>query len=57
MFFISSKAFYFTDILRIENLWQFAGITKLQLDNNVIERIEGLDNLVNLVWLGNCFFY
>ncbi len=25
---------------------------KLQLDNNVIERIEGLENLTNLVWLG-----
>jgi hypothetical protein len=40
------------DILRIENLWQFVNIVKLQLDNNVIEKIEGLENLVNLVWLG-----
>jgi hypothetical protein len=41
------------DILRIENLWQFENLTKLQLDNNVIEKIEGLENLKNLIWLGN----
>ena len=46
------KLFLNKDILRIENLWQFENITKLQLDNNVIEKIEGLENLVNLVWLG-----
>lgn len=27
-------------------------MTKLQLDNNVIEKIEGLESLKNLVWLG-----
>ena len=30
-------------------------LTKLQLDNNLIEVIEGLDALVNLVWLGMLF--
>jgi hypothetical protein len=40
------------DILRIENLWQFDSLIKLGLDNNVIEKIEGLDTLKNLVWLG-----
>ena len=30
----------------------FTGLTKLQLDNNIIEKIEGLDTLVNLQWLG-----
>jgi len=35
----------FKNILRIENLWQFDNLTKLQLDNNVIEKIEGLDSL------------
>ena len=40
------------DILRIENLWQFSGLRKLQLDNNIIERIEGLETLVHLEWLG-----
>lgn len=40
------------DILKIDNLWQFTSLTKLQLDNNIIEKIEGLNSLVNLVWLG-----
>lgn len=40
------------DILRIENLWQFSNLVKLQLDNNIIEKIEGLDTLVHLEWLG-----
>lgn len=40
------------DILRIDNLWQFENLRKLQLDNNIIERIEGLENLIHLVWLG-----
>ena len=40
------------DILKIDNLWQMTVLTKLQLDNNLIEVIEGLDALVNLVWLG-----
>lgn len=40
------------DILRIDNLWQFESLRKLQLDNNIIERIEGLENLTHLVWLG-----
>lgn len=48
--------FYFPplalDILKIDNLWQFANLTKLQLDNNIIEKIEALDSLVHLVWLG-----
>lgn len=41
-----------TDILRIENLWQFSGLRKLQLDNNIIEKIDGLETLVHLEWLG-----
>ena len=45
-------SFYFTDILKIDNLWEFTKLTKLQLDNNIIEKIEGLESLVNLVWLG-----
>ncbi len=43
---------FFVDILKIYHLWHFTSLTKLQLDNNVIERIEGLENLTNLVWLG-----
>lgn len=41
-----------SDILRIDNLWQFENLRKLQLDNNIIEKIEGLENLTHLVWLG-----
>lgn len=40
------------DILRMENLWLFGNLTKLQMDNNIIERIEGLDMLPKLTWLG-----
>lgn len=42
----------YKNVLKIDNLWCFKSLTKLQLDNNIIERIEGLDHLVNLVWLG-----
>lgn len=41
-----------SDILRIDNLWQFENLQKLQLNNNIIERIEGLEKLTHLVWLG-----
>ena len=33
-------------------MWEFTNLVKLQLDNNIIEKIEGLDMLVNLEWLG-----
>ena len=36
----------------MENLWCVENLIKLQLDNNIIEKIEGLESLVNLVWLG-----
>ena len=42
------------DILRIDNLWQFRNLRKLQLDNNIIEEISGLEVLVHLEWLGRC---
>ena len=43
----------FSDILKIDNMWNFVSLTKLQMDNNIIEKIEGLEKLVNLEWLGN----
>jgi hypothetical protein len=46
---------FFTDVLTIDNLWEFTALTKLQLDNNIIEKVEGLDSLVNLIWLGKVF--
>ncbi|KAK7484639.1 hypothetical protein BaRGS_00024047, partial [Batillaria attramentaria] len=42
-------------ILKIDGLWEFTRLTKLQLDNNIIEKIEGMDMLVNLVWLDLSF--
>lgn len=42
----------YKNILKIDNLWCFKSLTKLQLDNNIIEKVEGLDHLVNLTWLG-----
>lgn len=42
----------YSDILKIDHLWQFTSLTKLHLDNNIIEKIEGLESLVSLVWLG-----
>ena len=46
----------FIDILKIDNLDQFKSLVKLQLDNNIIERIEGLSSLVHLEWLGTLYF-
>ncbi|KAH9503991.1 Dynein regulatory complex subunit 3 [Bulinus truncatus] len=45
----------YLNILRIDNLWDFGSLTRLQLDNNIIEKIEGLDALVNLEWLDLSF--
>ncbi len=39
-------------ILKIDNLAGFDRLVKLSLDCNIIERIENLDHLVNLEWLG-----
>lgn len=48
--------FFCEDILKIDNLWSLVNLTKLQMDNNIIERIEGLDMLINLEWLGIKFY-
>ncbi|XP_053298670.1 dynein regulatory complex subunit 3 [Pleuronectes platessa] len=45
----------FRHILKIDNLWDFTSLTRLCLNNNLIERIEGLDRLVNLTWLNLSF--
>ena len=42
-------------ILKIENLWQFVSLTKLQMDSNMIEKITGLHMLHNLKWLDLSF--
>uniref|UniRef100_A0A8P4K0A3 Dynein regulatory complex subunit 3 n=1 Tax=Dicentrarchus labrax TaxID=13489 RepID=A0A8P4K0A3_DICLA len=45
----------FTGILRIDHLWEFTSLARLDLNNNHIEVIEGLDRLVNLTWLNLSF--
>lgn len=43
-------------MLKIANLESFHQLTKLQLSNNVIEKIENLDQLVHLTWLGMSYY-
>ena len=45
----------FRNILKMEYLWQFSALTKLQLDNNIIEVISGIEKMVNLTWLDLSF--
>ncbi|XP_069380931.1 dynein regulatory complex subunit 3 [Paralichthys olivaceus] len=45
----------FKYILKIDNLWDFTSLTRLYLNNNLIERIWGLEHLVNLTWLNLSF--
>ncbi|XP_077388780.1 dynein regulatory complex subunit 3 isoform X3 [Festucalex cinctus] len=41
----------YRNIKKIDHLWKFSSLTKLNLNNNFIKKIEGLDHLVNLTWL------
>lgn len=41
-----------SDILHVDNLWQLCNLVRLQLDNNIIEQISGLEALTKLEWLG-----
>ncbi|KAI3359888.1 hypothetical protein L3Q82_014238 [Scortum barcoo] len=45
----------YRDILMINHLWEFTSLARLDLNNNLIERIENLDRLVNLTWLNLSF--
>ena len=36
----------------MDNLWFFTNLVKLNLDNNIIEKIQNLDSLIHLEWLG-----
>ncbi|KAJ8913216.1 hypothetical protein NQ315_016159 [Exocentrus adspersus] len=38
----------FNNILRIDHLWMMTALTKLQLNNNMIEKVENLETLVHL---------
>ena len=53
---IQSLRLDYRTILRIDHLSAFTKLTKLQLDNNMIEKIEHLDHLVHLEWLGDTLF-
>uniref|UniRef100_H3C599 Dynein regulatory complex subunit 3 n=1 Tax=Tetraodon nigroviridis TaxID=99883 RepID=H3C599_TETNG len=41
----------FKDTIKIDSLWDFTSLVKLYLNNNLIEKIEGLEYLRNLKWL------
>ena len=43
------------DIVEIDNLWGIESLIKLQLDNNIITRIQGLETLTQLKWLDLSF--
>ncbi|XP_058509505.1 dynein regulatory complex subunit 3 [Solea solea] len=45
----------YLNILKISHLRDFTSLTRLDLNNNLIERIEGLDHLLNLTWLNLSF--
>ncbi|KAJ0399193.1 hypothetical protein ATCC90586_000035 [Pythium insidiosum] len=45
----------FQNVFRIANLETLRGLVRLQLDNNVIQEIEGIGHLVHLEWLDLSF--
>ncbi|KAJ1503425.1 Dynein regulatory complex subunit 3 [Coelomomyces lativittatus] len=53
---VTSLRLDYKNILKIDHLWQFTSLVKLQLDNNIIEKIENIGHLKNLTWLGMFFF-
>ncbi|XP_062295278.1 dynein regulatory complex subunit 3 [Scomber scombrus] len=52
---IPTLCLQFRSILKIDHLWEFTCLTKLELNNNLIKKIEGLDCLLNLTWLNLSF--
>eukprot|EP00161_Ancyromonas_sigmoides_P020299 TRINITY_DN586_c0_g1_i1.p1 TRINITY_DN586_c0_g1~~TRINITY_DN586_c0_g1_i1.p1 ORF type:complete len:537 (+),score=144.25 TRINITY_DN586_c0_g1_i1:244-1854(+) len=52
---VTELNFGYQNILRVDNLQGFLKLTKLQLDNNIIERIEGIAHLECLEWLDLSF--
>uniref|UniRef100_A0A672G000 Dynein regulatory complex subunit 3 n=1 Tax=Salarias fasciatus TaxID=181472 RepID=A0A672G000_SALFA len=45
----------YRNIRHIECLWDFTSLTRLDLNNNLIDKIQGLDHLINLKWLNLSF--
>ena len=52
---VNHLIFSFKNILKIDNLIGFDRLVKLQLDNNIIEKVENLSHLSNLEWLDLSF--
>ena len=52
---VNCLIFSFKNILKIDNLIGFERLVKLQLDNNIIEKIENLGHLSSLEWLDLSF--
>tara|TARA_B110000977_G_scaffold201034_1_gene293809 strand:- start:1657 stop:3576 length:1920 start_codon:yes stop_codon:yes gene_type:complete len=51
----TSVSFSYKNLARVDYLAPFRDLTKLQLDNNSITTIEGLDHLTQLKWLDLSF--
>uniref|UniRef100_A0A665W9J8 Dynein regulatory complex subunit 3 n=1 Tax=Echeneis naucrates TaxID=173247 RepID=A0A665W9J8_ECHNA len=45
----------YRNILNIDNLWDYTSLTRLDLNNNMIKIIDGLDHLIHLKWLNLSF--
>ncbi|XP_038566074.1 dynein regulatory complex subunit 3-like [Micropterus salmoides] len=45
----------YRNILMIDHLWEFTSLARLDMNNNLIEKIEGLERLGNLKWLNLSF--
>ncbi|XP_026464864.1 dynein regulatory complex subunit 3-like [Ctenocephalides felis] len=54
---VKSIRLEFLNILKIDHLWMFTSLTKLNLSNNIIEEIENIEMLVNLKELDLSFNY
>jgi len=52
---IKALSFSFQNILKVDNLDGLFSLVKLQLDNNIIEKIENISHLTNLEWLDLSF--
>jgi len=51
LYVMQALSFSFQNILKIDNLNGLFALVKLQLDNNIIEKIENISHLTNLeVW-------
>ena len=55
MNFITDDSLCCIDIIQIGNLDGMDNLVKLQLDNNIITKIQGLDKLTQLTWLDLSF--